>query len=51
MRKTVIKILLNQGLIDYDKQLEILGLTKDGLKDMKVLKKKISVHTSELEKL
>ena len=40
-----------QGLIDYDKQLEILGLTKDGLKDMKVLKKKISVHTSELEKL
>jgi len=39
-----------QGLIDYDKQLEILGLTRDGLKNMKVLRKRLKTHVEDIEK-
>lgn len=39
-----------QGLLDYDKQLEILGFTRDNIKDGKILSKRLKEHNNNLRK-
>lgn len=39
-----------QGLLTYDEQLNLFGLNRDNLNDMKVLKKRLKNHTEELKK-
>lgn len=43
-KKDIDNYLFNQGLVDNDRQLEMLGLTRDGLKDTKVLSKRLKEH-------
>ena len=43
-KKDIDNYLFNQGLVDKDKELEMLGLTREGLKDTKVLAKRLKEH-------
>ena len=38
-----------QGLLTYDEQLNLFGLNRENLKDMKVLKKKLEMHNSGIK--
>lgn len=43
-KKDIDNYLFNQGLVDKDKGLEMLGLTREGLKDIKILSKRLKEH-------
>lgn len=43
-KKDIDNYLFNQGLVDKDKELEMLGLTRESLKDTKILAKRLKEH-------
>lgn len=44
-KKDIDNYLFNQGLVDKDKGLEMLGLTREDLKDTKILSKRLKEHS------
>ena len=44
-KKDIDNYLFNQGLVDKEREFEILGLTRESLKDTKILAKRLKEHS------